>query len=173
MVLKRYVICVACVFIALVFLSSGFAEKNMPGTREQESLGPYFELRRLYWRWDHGLFGGRKFHEQILKKYCYSLIGKYFRTDYDYYLVTPEGIDGMKVECRFDQCRWLKIRGDIDGESIKDVLHKRPSLLKSWWRSTILVAVSGTVKKYRLSRDPLGNVVELYFENVILIPHMR
>ncbi|HOO72106.1 MAG TPA: hypothetical protein PK926_10125 [Spirochaetota bacterium] len=133
-------------------------------------LNNYLKLQKLYEKWHAGLFGGRKFHEYILKEYLKSLIGETFQTDYEYYLVSPVDPDDVRVYCHFEQCRWLYVFGKIRGETLEKIVGKDPALLRSWWRSTRLLSVSGVVKKYRLSRDPLGDTVELYLDNLNLHP---
>ena len=133
-------------------------------------LAPYWELQKLYEKWRAGLFGGKKFHEYMLKEYLKSLVGREFRTDFEYYIVSPADPDALSVMCTFDQCRWLYLRGSIDRESLKKIIENDPDLLNRWWRSTVLLSVRGVVRGYRLGKDPRGDTVELFFKDMRLSP---
>lgn len=150
----------------------GGAGPGSPGYQDPKSsnLGPYWELQKLYEKWRAGLFGGKKFHEYMLREFLKSLLGKEFRTDFDYYIVSPADPDDLTVTCSFEQCRWLYLRGTIDRESIRALIEKDPELLNNWWRSTVVLSVSGVVRKFRLGKDPRGDTVELYFKDMRLQP---
>jgi hypothetical protein len=158
--------------IMLMLFSGGRGDGGDPlFSRElPPGLDKYLQLYRLYEKWHAGLFGSRKFHEYFLKEYLRSLIGQEIRTDYDYHLLSPADPEDLKVACNLEQCRWLYLFGEIKAESLRDAVNKDSTVLRSWWRRTILLSVSGRVKKFRLGKDPRGDTIELYLEDMTLHP---
>jgi hypothetical protein len=129
----------------------------------------YFILRKVYTKWHEGLFGSRKFYERKLLRLLYGMIGKEITTGYDYMLVSPEGVFDKTVSCNLQTCRWLHIHGALDAVSVKNAIGSDGSVLRKWWRSGILVAVSGRLKRFKLDRDAGGDVIQVYFDKVRLL----
>ena len=135
---------------------------------EMSPVERYLKMHGLYLKWKEGLFGSRKYYENRLAGYLRSLHGKEIETDYRYMLLSPEGIFNKKVRCALTYGGWLKIRGELDTDSVMKVIDGNSLFLRKWWRTTRLVKVSGRVRKFRLAKDPYGDVVELHLYSVVL-----
>ncbi len=131
-----------------------------------DGLRNYFLLHAAYNSWKEGLFGSRKFHERKLLDLLYGMIGKEITTEDDFMLDSPEGVVDKTVSSVFQGSRWLIIHGEIDEASFGRALGTDYGRLKGWWRSGVLVAVTGRVKKFRLDWNKYGDTIHLYLDRV-------
>ncbi|GAF88089.1 unnamed protein product [marine sediment metagenome] len=134
-----------------------------------ESQKRYFELYKLYVKWNKGLFGSRKFHEGFLKKYLIKMLGKEIQTDFDFIVKAPDGVFDNTVICKGRFGKWLHIKGKLDPKTLKEVGKKHKGIYKKWWRTNILIAISGRVRKFRLDWDKYGDIIVLYLDSIKLI----
>ncbi|OHD66148.1 MAG: hypothetical protein A2176_07845 [Spirochaetes bacterium RBG_13_51_14] len=134
-----------------------------------EGVKNYFLLQKHYTSWHEGLFGSRRFHERKLWDFLLRLLGKEITTDYDFMLSSPEGLYDKTMTCVFQYNRWLHIHGDLDLESVKKVTGMDGAAMMGWWRSKVLVAVTGKVKKFKLDWDAQGDTVHLYLDKVTVL----
>lgn len=142
---------------------AGFAGEMSEGERN------YFVLRQGYTKWHEGLFGSRRYYERKLIRLLYGMIGKEITTGHDYMLASPEGVFDKTVTCNLQNCRWLYIHGALDAESVKNIVGSDGSVLRRWWRSGMLVAVTGRLKRYKLDWDAGGDIVHIYLDTVRLL----
>jgi hypothetical protein len=129
----------------------------------------FFLLRESYRKWDEGLFGSRNYYKRKIQNLLNEMVGKEIVTEYDYTVVSSDGGNDKIVVCNLQWGRWLHVHGELDEESIKKIAGPDVNILRSWWRSGILVAVAGTLKKFRLEREAGGRTVHIYLDKVRLI----
>jgi hypothetical protein len=135
-----------------------------------EGVKNFFSLHNLYLNWTDALFGSRHFNEQKLTSYLVSLLGKEITTDHDFMLSSPEGVIDKTMVCIFRNGRWLYVHGELDEASLKLLSGSGFEALKAWWRSGVLVALSGKVKFFKLDRDAHGgDIVHLYLEKISVL----
>lgn len=156
------VLCAALVLLAALALTAGEA------TRADDAVDRYYQLLRLYRLWREKPYGTRAFHERKLTEFLVGSLGRQIVTGHVYELVSPEGIYDKKIACRFPECSWLHIDGELDAASARDIAGGDTGRLKAWWRAGLLVSVSGTLKDFRLGRDPRGDAVYLKFDRLVL-----
>ena len=160
--------------LLMILLSPG--QKGLPaadstktktsGEKEKTAIENYYGLRRAYRLWHEGLFGSRKYNYYRLREYLDALRGKRIATPAEFHLLVPESVARPRVVCVFKTCRWLKIKGRLDRKALVPLIKKDPTLLKRWWRSRRLISVSGRLRKYRLTRDAHGDVIELWLTDM-------
>jgi hypothetical protein len=126
----------------------------------------YIELKKLYIKWNKGLLKSRRYYKRFITKYLIDIIGKEILTDYDYFVISPEGAEGKELTCNLYLGRWLQIKGDIKQETLIKIVEKNPSLLTKWWRSQKLLAVQGRLKDFKLDEDAFGEVVILHLKDI-------
>lgn len=159
-------------FAALLFhgphgVSAGDPVKQETRTGvERAAIENYYRLHRAYRLWHEGLFGSRKYNYYRLREYLDSLRGKRIATPAEFHLLVPESVARPRLVCVFKTCRWLKIKGRLDRKALAPLIKKAPALLKKWWRSRRLISVSGVLRKYRLTRDAHGDVIELWLTDM-------
>jgi hypothetical protein len=130
----------------------------------------YFALHDLYLDWTNALFGSRHYNEQKLKDFLVQLLGRQVTTDHDFMLSSPEGVIDKTMVCIFKNSNWLYVHGELDEASLKLLSESGYEALKAWWRSGVLVALSGKVKMFKLDRDPKGgDIVHLYLEKISVL----
>ena len=134
-----------------------------------EGVRNYFLLRGAYISWKDHLFGSRKFYERKLLELLRGMIGKEITTEDDFMLDSPEGVVDKTVSCVFQSGRWLYIHGDLDEASVRKTPGTDYERLKGWWRSGMLVAVTGKVRKFRLDWDRYGDTIHLYLDRVTVV----
>ena len=142
------------------------SNKKTGGENEKRAIENYYRLHRAYRLWHEGLFGSRKYNYYRLREYLDSLRGKRIATPAEFHLLVPESVARPRLVCVFKTCRWLKIKGRLDRKALAPLIKKDPALLKKWWRSRRLISVSGVLRKYRLTRDAHGYVIELWLTDM-------
>jgi hypothetical protein len=128
----------------------------------------YREIERLYRKWSEGLFGSGNFYRRQLYQYLFESMGKEVLTDYNYVLVSPEGVYDKKIFCRIVQARWLILEGEVDAGDLRNIIEPDPMILKKWWRSGHFFSLHGRIRKFRLDSDGTGNSVVLIMDRVAL-----
>jgi hypothetical protein len=164
------------VIIAVLVMGSPFPGLHEPCTGDNgpglfpaeltEGVRNFYELQKWFTKWNDGFFGSRHYYKGKLILYLRKLIGKEITTEHDFMLASPEGVIDKKMICIFPSYRWLYIHGDLDVESLKNVPGTDYPAMKGWWRSGVLVAVTGKLKKFKLDWDARGDTVHLYLEKV-------
>ncbi len=129
----------------------------------------YLTLTDYFNRYNNIIFFPRKSDERRLRAILTDLIGKEIKTDSSFVLISPEGLYDHGVTGLVRSDRWLKVLGPLDSDSVTGIIGKDTDMLKMWWRSGRLVAVSGKVKRFKLAADAGGNLVELYLHKIKLI----
>lgn len=123
----------------------------LAGTKEEDQEADRFRvLQNLHLQWRDGVFGDRPYYRRELYRYLLGLLGKRIRTDYQYYLISPECVYEKRVKSAFSNDQWLVIKGEVETESIRKIIGKDVNLLKQWYRSRLFLAVSGRIRDYRL-----------------------
>jgi hypothetical protein len=133
---------------------------------DDQAVENFLKLERLYEKWNSGLFGSRKFYERELRKYLGHLIYKNIETPGDFVVLSPEGIHEQKVQTSMRFRRWLEIRGELNADDEAAAAGVTPQNVKTWWRSTRMIAVHGKVLKARPAYNTYGRSVELYLEKI-------
>lgn len=163
------------VFIAVFVTGSPFPRLEEPcpeangaarAAELTEGVKNFYDLQKHYTKWNDGFFGSRHYYEGKLTLFLRKLIGKEITTEHDFMLASPEGVVDKKMICIFPSYRWLYIHGDLDVESLKSIPGTDYPAMKGWWRSGVLVAVTGKLKKFKLDWDAQGDTVHLYLEKV-------
>ena len=153
----------AAVFLTVIAFSAGregpARDILTPGER-------FLELERMFEAYDRALFGSRPYHERMLRLYLWELIHKEIETPCDYVLVISGGAQNKNVRSKFKNRRWLDLIGDIDRESLIDVVSGDTDSIMGWQRSNVLFCVSGRITWARISRNPYGRSVELFFDSI-------
>jgi hypothetical protein len=149
--------------IFLILSSTAYSAEISEAENNYLTLSGYFE------RYNNIIFFKRKSDENHLRECLLDLIGKEIMTDYNFVLISPEGVYDQGITGLVRSDRWLKLIGPLDGDSVKNIIGNDTEMLKKWWRTGKLVAATGKIKKYRLTRDAGGNIVELYLDKIKLI----
>lgn len=126
----------------------------------------YLRLSKLYNRWDYSPYGGRKGARIELYSFLVDLIYNEIETEFDFSLVSPEGIFEKKIFTNIRGRSWLKIHGKLDESSVEKIIGKDFMFLRRWWREKKLCSIKGKVKKFRLGIDKSGRVVHLYLDRI-------
>jgi len=176
---RRHAVRTALVFIAVMMTGLPFPGRHESRTCGAGWTGPglcavelpegvknFYQVQKYYTKWHDGFFGSRHYHEGKLIELLRKLLGKEITTEHDYMLASPEGIVDKKMVCIFPSYHWLYIHGDLDVESLKSIPGTDYEAMKGWWRSGVLVAVTGKLKNFKLDWDAQGDTVHLYLEKV-------
>jgi len=161
---KKYLIIIF--LIAIVIMVKESASPGLTAAEISPGLKNYYQLREMYSKWREGLFGSRKANERLLRMFLVDLLYKEFETEPDYFLVSPDGILDKRVTCKFRYGKWLYIHGEVDVQHIKDLVEGDPDLLKTWWRSTNLLSVSGRMRRFRFGKDRYRDTIDLWLDKV-------
>ncbi len=165
---KKRIICFITAFLAplffsgIIFLKFSFAGELTSGQKN------YYEIKKLYFNWQKGPPYSRFTYKRDLVSLLRGMIGKSIETDNSFKLESPGEPGFRQVKCNLLECRWLNFHGDVDIDNIRDLVKDDPGLMKKWWRTSHLFSISGTVKKFRMSRDSHGDTVELFLEKITI-----
>ncbi len=151
-------------FIVLVCAGSPLLGSGDTGSGVEN----YYRLAQQYRKWDLGLFGSRKYNELLLLRLLNSLVEKEIQTPGSYTLATPADPDDIEVICKVQDCRWLKIEGPVNRDSLKKIMTGSPGIMKKMWRTNRLVSVKGRLRKFYLGRDSYGDTVTLFFHEIFI-----
>jgi hypothetical protein len=148
-------------------LLTGFLFPSAAAEREYgDPLQNYYALENLYTKWREGLFGSKNYYRREFVMLCTDLIDREIETGASFMLLSPESVSEKGVVCNLPHARWLYIHGPVDPEKLKEVRKNDPWLLKGWWRSTKLLRVKGSIRKFRLGRDRYGDTLHLWLHKV-------
>lgn len=155
----------AILFILFVFLLPAVfvpAQENI-----SEGSKNFLALRGHYQQWCDGLFGSQNSYRRDLYMFCLDLIDKEIETDPEFILLSPIKYGQQSVECvlRTPNSGWLYIHGPV---TASDALLKERPLPGSWRQSLSFLRIRGTVRKFRLGRDRMGNTVDIWLNKVEL-----
>lgn len=159
---RRVAAAASCIVAALLSLPSVFCQEQSEGRKNYE------KLEELFQKWNEGLFGSRKYHQGKLNNYLITLVGKEIETDYDFIVVTPELPTEGEVKCALQFGGWLTLHGSIDRKSLKEAMGTDKDLMKKWWRSGVLVAASGKVRKFGMDILHAQSGLDLYLYRIQL-----
>lgn len=163
-VVKRYCVIICMCFWCAGFLNPGITvsfenDQRPQGTlflsearaeTDKKETTNFIELHSLYMKWSSGLFGSRKYYRQKVYMHLMTLLDKYIKTGYDYYLESPEAVYDTRLRFVFYNGNWLYIEGNANKESIKEIVGDNPEMLLHWWRTRRLLSVSGRIRRYRI-----------------------
>jgi hypothetical protein len=158
----------------VILIASGFIFLNLfdiplnGANNENASIAVknYLELERLHAGWSEDFFGKGPYYRRVLYNYLVDKLGQEILTDYNYVLISPEGIYRRRLRCKLSYGRWLHIIGDVEIESIKEIIRDDITVLKRWWRSRRLLAVQGRIRRFRIESDEWGKRVVLYLDKI-------
>jgi hypothetical protein len=135
-----------------------------------EARKSYWRLEDLYRKWNEGLFGSRNYRRRELEAFLSGIIRKEIETDYDCMVDASTGASDGSVRCSVG---WLTLRGPLDEDSLKETAGGaqgrsggRPNLLRSWWRSGVLVSVRGRVRRFGIDTLHRDGGVTLYLDAI-------
>lgn len=154
----------AILFVAMAF----FFTAEGPAEEPLSPVERYLKLERMFDTYDRAMFGSRPYHERNLRYYLSELIYKDIETPFDFVLIEPDEVHKKYVRSKLRHRRWLEIRGDINRDSLREALSGDFDPDKGWRRSDFMFSVSGRITWARISRNPYGRSVELYFDEIIL-----
>ncbi len=126
----------------------------------------YTELKKMYDKWDSGLFGSRKFYRKKLYRLLTDMIGADMQTGRDYTVSIPEVFEKKYYSSDLYNQNWLHIHGPADDSSIREFAEKRDGYIKEVERNKHLFFLSGRVEKFRIIETGYGRNVHLYLESV-------
>ncbi len=137
-----------------------------PTEPSDSAYNNYINLKKLYLKWNTGLFRSSRYYKKYMIKYLISIYNKAILTDFDFVIISPEGRYDKKLICNLYSSRWLQIRGDVKDSGLTDIIKKEPDLLTKWWRSEKLLSVYGVVRDFKLESDVYGNIVILFLKDI-------
>ena len=147
---------------------SEFCLKSLNAESPDEDYTNYINLKKLYIKWNTGLFKSSRYYKKYVTEYLISIVGKNILTDFNYILVSPENIDNKKIVCTLYKERWLQIKGDIKKDDLTGIIRKDPALLTKWWRSGKMLSVRGKLTDFKLDFDKYGEVIILYLRDIYI-----
>lgn len=135
---------------------------------ESIAVRNYLELERLHMGWSEDFFGKGPYYRRVLYNYLVDKLGQEILTDYNYALISPESIYRRRVRCKLYHGKWLRIIGNIEIASIREIIGDDILALKRWWRSRRLLAVQGRIKRFRIVSDGRDKRVVLFLDKIRL-----
>lgn len=135
---------------------------------ESVAVQNYLELERLHMGWSEDFFGKGPYYRRVLYNYLVDKLGQEILTDYNYVLISPESIYRRRIRCKLYYGKWLRIIGNIEIESIREIIGDDITALKRWWRSRRLLAVQGRIKRFRIVSDGSNKSVVLFLDKIRL-----
>lgn len=148
---------------------AGMRTAGLCAAEPSEDVKNFFLLQKHYQSWHDGFFGSRRYHEYKLRTFLLKLLGREITTENDFMMVSPEGIYDKTMVCVFQNYRWLHIHGELDVNSVKSIPGMDYEEMKGWWRSGVLVTLTGKVKNFKLDWDAQGDIIHLYLEKVTVV----
>jgi len=148
-------------FTSCLFISAAFGEDKSTDGRSS-----YLTLKKMYERWDSGLFGSRKLYRNRLYRLLTDMIETDIQTGRDYSVLIPDVFEKKYYSSDLYNYNWLHIHGPADDLSIKRFTEKGSDYIKEVERSKHLFFLSGRIVKFRIVETGNGRSVHLYFESV-------
>lgn len=135
---------------------------------EKKSSGRdnYSALKKMYEKWDSGLFGSRKLYRSRLYRLLTEMIETDIQTGQDYRISIPDVLEKKHYSSDLYNQNWLHIHGTADDSSIKWFAEKGNNYIKEVERNKLLFFLSGRVEKFRIVETSYGRNVHLYLETV-------
>lgn len=134
--------------------------------RKLNSRENYSALKKMYEKWDSGLFGSRKLYRNRLYRLLTDMIETDIQTGQDYRISIPDVLEKKHYSSDLYNQNWLHIHGSADDSSIKWFAEKGDSYIKEIERNKLLFFLSGRVEKFRIVETGYGRNVHLYLETV-------
>jgi hypothetical protein len=126
----------------------------------------YRELKKIYDKWDSGLFGSRKLYRNRLYRLLTDMIETDIETGKDYKVSIPDVFEKKYYSSDLYNQNWLQIHGPADDSSIKEFAEKGSSYIKEIERNKHLFSLSGKILKFRIIETGYGRNVHLYLDSV-------
>jgi hypothetical protein len=126
----------------------------------------YWKVKELYGKWHEGLFHSKNFYRKELTLLLRNSYRKKIITDYDFTIETPLDINQKQFNCRFKFGSWLEIRGYIAKKKLFEAYKESMLQDRDWWKSGVLVSITGKIRKFYLGRNKFGEIVILYLNNM-------
>lgn len=126
----------------------------------------YSALKKMYDKWDSGLFGSRKLYRNRLYRLLTDMIETDIQTGQDYRISIPDILEKKHYSSDLYNQNWLHIHGSADRSSIKRFAEKGDSYIKEVERNRYLFFLSGRVEKFKIVETAYGRNVHLYLETV-------
>ncbi len=152
------------IIILLVINFNAFAELN----KENNSQFLYRKLSRLYVKWDEGLYGSRNFYKWEIIRLLRDSYGKEIISGYDFILIKPYEVGKQKFICKFWYGQWLQLRGIVSKKNLLKIVIKNNKKTR-WWRSSVLVAIKGRIRKFYLNRTKNGRCIIIHLDKLEII----
>jgi len=147
--------------ISLVVMVEAYSEDN-PGKGRDN----YSELKKIYDKWDSGLFGSRKYYRNRLYRLLTDMIDSDIQTGKDYSVSIPDVFKKKHYSSDLYNQNWLHIHGTVDDSSIKEFAEKGNDYIKEVERNKYLFFLSGRIERFRIIETGYGRNVHLYLETV-------
>jgi len=147
--------------IAFTLMADVCGEENSAKGRDN-----YAELKKMYEKWDSGLFGSRKLYRNRLYRLLTDMIGRDIHTGQDYIVSIPDVFEKKQYSSDLYNQNWLHIHGTAEDSSIKWFAEKGNNYIKEVERNKLLFFLSGRVEKFRIVETAYGRNVHLYLEKV-------
>lgn len=158
--------------MAILLVISVMPDVNGEGN-DSKSRENYAELKKMYDKWDIGLFGSRKLYRNRLYRLLTDMIGRDIHTGQDYIVSIPDIFEKKHYSSDLYNQNWLHIHGTADDSSIKWFAEKGNSYVKEVERNKYLFFLSGRVEKFRIVETAYGRNVHLYLEKVKITDNIK
>ncbi len=155
-------------FICFIFISAGYGEDKPPDGRSN-----YLKLKKMYERWDSGLFGSRKLYRSRLYRLLTDMIEMDIQTGGDYRVSIPDVFEKKYYSSDLYNYSWLHIHGPADDLSIKRFTEKGSDHIKEVERSKHLFFLSGRIVKFRIIETGEERTVHLYLDSVNITDYVK
>ena len=165
---KQYIIVILLACNFTLFTPCGITPDGVIAAEESIAVQNYLELERLHMGWSEDFFGKGPYYRRVLYNFLVDKLGQEILTDYNYALISPESIYRRQVRCKLYYGKWLRIIGNIEIESIREIIGDDITVLKRWWRSRRLLAVQGRIKRFRIVSDGSNKSVVLFLDRIRL-----
>jgi len=153
------ILSIAAIAITLQITVSAADKKQTPAER-------YLGIEKIALKWQEGLFGSTRVHEKALDDYLYNCVGEELELPMDFIMVRPYETGLVTIRCAFAPRTWLDVRGVIGKE---DLTRVRGQQQTGWWRSSIIVGITGKLRKYKIDRTFTERRLILFLDNLRLV----
>jgi len=153
--------CILIFILSLFFIIKVHGEDLSDKKRDN-----YLQLKRMYDKWDSGLFGSRKYYKKQLYRLLTDMIGADIQTGRDYKISIPDILEKKYYSSDLYNQNWLHIHGAADISSIKEFAEKGSDYIKEVERNKYLFFLSGRIEKFRIIETGYGRTVHIYLDSV-------
>jgi len=126
----------------------------------------YIVLKRMYDKWNSGLYGSRKLYRNRLYRLLTDMIETDIKTGRDYTVSIPDVFEKKYYSSDLYNQNWLHIHGEADNLSIRYFSEKGSDYIKEVERNNYLFFLSGRIRKFRIVETGYERNVHLYLESV-------